>query len=261
MVDIFVITSNDSLINWFDGNKTKKQLRTKRMILKMLKRTCVFVRPKNTSYRVRSMKWVKEGNLYISRSRKNVAPWKGLKPGCDFLRLTGQQKSTRKSQHKTKVNTKQRSMQKNWHKTKVNAKKIDKNKSQHEKVDTKQKPTQKKRTTQNKGQHKTNQHKTWVVQTMKMAYHLWTTFSPNFWVDVKTLLGFLSVLRPSSVSFLTGKYPIGSWRWAPLLYFLLSKSFLFISFHLSLIRYAARTRFKHHKFGWSVKLLKNIMII
>ena len=109
------------------------------MILKMLKRTCVFVRPKNTSYRVRSMKWVKEGNLYISRSRKNVAPWKGSKPGCDFLRLTGQQKSTRKSQHKTKVNTKQRSMRK----------KLTKNKSQHEKVDTKQKPIQ------NKGQHKT----------------------------------------------------------------------------------------------------------
>ena len=159
------------------------------------------------------------GNLYISRSRKNVEPWKGSKPGFDFLRLTGQQKSTQKINNK--------------------------------------KPTQ------NRGQHKTNQHKTWVVQTMKMAYHLWTTFSPNFWVDVKTLLGFLSVLRPSSVSFLTGKYPIGSWRWAPLLYFLLStflwfgsKSFLFISFHLSLIRYAARTRFKHHKFGWSVKLLK-----
>ena len=142
---------------------------------------------------------------------------------------------------------KQKSARKKWHKTKASTKQ---------------------RTTQNKGQHKTNQHKTWVVQTMKMAYHLWTTFSPNFWVDVKTLLGFLSVLRPSSVSFLTGKYPIGSWRWAPLLYFLLStylwfgsKSFLFISFHLSLIRYAARTRFKHHKFGWSVKLLKNIMII
>ena len=32
MVDIFVITSNDSLINWFDGNKTKKQLRTKGML-------------------------------------------------------------------------------------------------------------------------------------------------------------------------------------------------------------------------------------
>ena len=89
------------------------------------------------------------GNLYISRSRKNVEPWKGSKPGCDFLRLTGQQKSTRKSQHKTKINTKKRSMQKSWHKTKVNAKKIDKNKSQHEKVDTKQKPIQ------NKGQHKT----------------------------------------------------------------------------------------------------------
>ena len=169
------------------------------------------------------MKWVKEGNLYISRSRKNVAPWKGSKPGCDFLRLTGQQKSTRKSQHKTKVNTKQRSMQK----------KLTQNKSQREKNWQKQKSARKKwhktkastkqRTTQNKGQHKTNQHKTWVVQTMKMAYHLWTTFSPNFWVDVKTLLGFLSVLRPSSVSFLTGKYPIGSWRWAPLL------------FHISLI--------------------------
>ena len=132
-IDIFVITSNDSLINWFDGNKTKKQLRTKGMILKMLKRTCVFVRPKNTSYRVRSMKWVKEGYLYISRSRKNVAPWKGSKPGCDFLRLTGQQKSTRKSQHKTKVNTKQRSMRK----------KLTQNKSQREKNWQKQKSARK----------------------------------------------------------------------------------------------------------------------
>ena len=119
------------------------------MILKMLKRTCVFVRPKNTSYRVRSMKWVKEGNLYISRSRKNVAPWKGLKPGCDFLRLTGQQKSTRKSQHKSKVNTKQMSMRKMLTQNKSQREKNWQKQKSARKVDTKQKPTQ------NKGQHKT----------------------------------------------------------------------------------------------------------
>jgi len=45
----------------------------------------------------------------------------------------------------------------------------------------------------------------------------------------KARLRLPSSYRPSSVSFLTGKYPIGSWR------------------------YAARTRFKHHKFGWCVK--------
>jgi len=45
----------------------------------------------------------------------------------------------------------------------------------------------------------------------------------------KARLRLPSSYRPSTVSFLTGKYPVGSWR------------------------YAARTRFKHHKFGWCVK--------
>jgi len=45
----------------------------------------------------------------------------------------------------------------------------------------------------------------------------------------KARLRLPSSYRPSSVSFLTGKYPIGTWR------------------------YAARTRFKHHKFAWCVK--------
>jgi len=45
----------------------------------------------------------------------------------------------------------------------------------------------------------------------------------------KARLRLPSSYRPSSVSFLTGKYPVGTWR------------------------YAARTRFKHHKFAWCVK--------
>jgi len=45
----------------------------------------------------------------------------------------------------------------------------------------------------------------------------------------KARLRLPSSYRPSSVSFLTGKYPVGTWR------------------------YAARTRFKHHKFAWCIK--------